>query len=397
MTAINIRDGVWWVGARDPKLRIFDIVMETKAGTTYNAYLVKAEKTALIDTVKDYSFEELIANVRELVDPAAIDYIVANHTEPDHSGSLARLLELAPKAQVLCSQAAARFLREIVNRDFNVRVVGDGESIDLGGKTLRFISAPFLHWPDSMFTYLSEERILFTCDVFGCHYCDVKLFNDEAERDFSPEFRYYFDVIMGPFKRHVRDALAKIRDLPIDIICPSHGPVLRTNVAEYVSRYADWAREKTPAPGRRAVVAYVSAYGNTGRLAAAIAEGLKERGVEPLLFDLVKSDTRAAVAAIDAADGVLIGSPTLNRDAVKPVWLLLADVSAIVNRGKPAAAFGTYGWSGEAVKLIEDRLAGLQLKVVQPGLRVNFVPSEAQLAEAREFGRKFAAALPESE
>lgn len=397
MTAVNIRDGVWWVGARDPGLRIFDIVMETKAGTTYNAYLIKGKKTALVDTVKDYSFDEFIGNVRELVDPAAIDYIVVNHTEPDHSGSLARMLELAPNAQVLCSQAAARFLREIVNRDFNVRVVGDGERLDLGGKTLRFISAPFLHWPDSMFTYLPEERILFTCDVFGCHYCDVKLFNDEAERDFSPEFRYYFDVIMGPFKRYVRDALAKIKDLPIEIICPSHGPVLRADIAEYVDRYAEWAREETPAPGRRVVVAYVSAYGNTGRLATAIAEGLRERGVDPLVFDLVKGDARAVVAAVDAADGVLIGSPTLNRDAVKPVWSLLADLSPIVNRGKPAAAFGSYGWSGEAVKLVEERLAGLQLKIVQPGLKVNFVPSDAQLEEAREFGRRFAATLPARE
>ncbi|MGE5560562.1 MAG: flavodoxin domain-containing protein [Chloroflexota bacterium] len=195
-------------------------------------------------------------------------------------------------------------------------------------------------------------------------------------------------------KKYVRDALAKIADLPVAIICPSHGPVLRAGVGDAISRYAEWAREDVRAPGQRVVVAYVSAYGNTGRLARAIADGLAELGVEPQLFDLGTSDERSVVAAIEAADGLLVGSPTLNRDAVRPIWLLLAGVSPIINRGKPAAAFGTFGWSGEAVKLIEDRLTGLQLKIAQPGLRVNFVPSPAQLDEARAFGRKFAAALP---
>ncbi|MGQ9531393.1 MAG: FprA family A-type flavoprotein [Desulfotomaculales bacterium] len=393
MQAVPVKDGVWWVGALDPHLRIFDIVMETRHGTTYNSYLVRGRsKTALIETVK-YGFEgELLQRVASVVDPATVDYIVLNHTEPDHSGGLGRVLEAMPGARVYASRAALKFLAEIVNRGFDAAEARDGEILDLGGLTLRFIAAPFLHWPDSMFTYLAEERVLFSCDVFGCHYWDGHLFNDEAG-DFGEAYRYYYDVIFSPFKKYVLEAVEKIRPLEIDVICHSHGPILRHNPRYHVGLYEEWSRKAPPEPRKKVLLAYASAYGYTRSLAEAIAEGIREAGVEADLVDAGITPPGAIMHRVESADGLLVGSPTINRDAVPPIWEMLAYVSPLVNRGKPAAAFGSYGWSGEAVKFIEQRLEALQFRVVRPGLRVNLQPSAAALEEAREFGRRFAAAV----
>ncbi|MFZ5651078.1 MAG: FprA family A-type flavoprotein [Bacillota bacterium] len=392
MKAVPVRGGVYWVGARNPDLRVFDIVMRTENGTTYNSYLVKADRVALVETVKKGFEEELLARVESIVAPEEIDYIVVNHTEPDHSGALGVLLEKMPKATVVASKVAARFLKEMVNRDFPHITVGDGDMLDLGGKTLSFISAPFLHWPDSMFTYLHEDRVLFTCDAFGCHFCGGEIFND-LTGDISHSYRYYYDVIMSPFAGYVAEAVKKISPLEFDVIAPSHGPVLRENAREYVLRYRQWS-EKTPArSGKNIVVAYLSAYGNTKRLARAIAEGVEQAGAEASLIEITSVNPAEAAGIISESDGLVVGSPTMNRDAVYPVWELLAHVSPVVNQGKPAAAFGSYGWSGEAVKLMEQRLSGLQFKVFLPGLKVNFTPDERSINEAREFGRSFAGQL----
>ncbi|MGQ9556407.1 MAG: FprA family A-type flavoprotein [Desulfurispora sp.] len=392
--AISIVPGVYWVGAKDPDLRVFDIVMETKYGTTYNAYLVQGrEKTALIETVKMRFYEELQQRVTAVVPLDKIDYIIVNHTEPDHSGSMVRLLDDAPRATVVGSKVALKFLKQQVNRDFPSREVGDGDHLDLGGRTLRFINAPFLHWPDSMFTYLPEDKILFTCDAFGCHYCGESIFNDEVG-DISDAYKYYFDVIVKPFRQYVLEAAEKIQGLDVAIIAPSHGPVLRQDPWKYVQIYAQWSRqEKDLAAPPKVAVLYSSAYGYTGALAQEIAAGLQESGVQAELLEIIMHPLSELVDKIEAADGFLIGSPTINRDAVPPVWQLLSGVSAIINKGKPAGAFGSYGWSGEAVKFIEQRLKDLQLKVPVAGLRVNFAPSGEDLARAREFGRQFAAAV----
>lgn len=393
MNAVKMKEGVYWVGALNPDLRIFDIVMETKYGTTYNAYLVKGEKTALVETVKAGFEDQLLGRLEDVMNPEDVDYIVLNHTEPDHSGALGELLKKMPRAQVVGSRAAITFLSHMLNTDFNNRIVNHGDEIDLGGKTLRFISAPFLHWPDSMFTYLPEDKILFTCDAFGCHYSSEKVFNDLVG-DVSDAFKYYYDVIVSPFSKYVLEAAGKIKELAIDVIAPSHGPVLREDPWRYVEQYGKWSASKKPAEGPRKVpVIFASAYGYTGRLAGEITAGLAEGGVRAELLEIGKLSRAELIEKINESDGFLIGSPTINRDAVPPVWELLAHVSAIVNKDKPVAVFGSYGWSGEAVKLMEQRLQGLQCKVIQPGLRVNFVPDHKALEEARTFGRAFAEAL----
>ncbi|MFZ5647464.1 MAG: FprA family A-type flavoprotein [Bacillota bacterium] len=393
MKAVAVREGVYWVGAKNPELRVFDIVMRTENGTTYNSYLIKADRVALVETVKKGFEEELLSRVESVVSSEKIDYIVINHTEPDHSGALGTLLEKMPGATVVASKVALRFLKEMVNRDFPHMAVGDGDRLDLGGKTLSFISAPFLHWPDSMFTYLPEDRVLFTCDAFGCHFCGEGTFNDQAG-DISEAYRYYYDVIISPFAGYVTEAVKKISPLEFEIIAPSHGPLLRENPREYVQRYWQWSdRTAARSSKKDIVVAYVSAYGNTKKLAQAIAGGISEAGAEARLMDITSVSPAEAAGLINSADGLVVGSPTINRDAVYPVWQLLGHVSPVVNQGKPAAAFGSYGWSGEAVKLIEQRLSGLQFKVFLPGLKVNFTPDERSEKEAREFGRSFAGQL----
>ncbi|MCL5057291.1 MAG: FprA family A-type flavoprotein [Actinobacteria bacterium] len=393
MKAVTVKDGIYWVGARNPELRVFDIVMTTEFGTTYNSYLLVGEKVALVETVKGGFEGELLSRVASVLPPEQVDYIVLNHTEPDHSGALGVLLEKMPRATVVASKVALRFLREMVNRDFPQLAVADGDQIDLGGKKLAFISTPFLHWPDSMCTYLPGDKTLFTCDIFGCHYCGEDIFND-LTGDMEQAFRYYYDVIMSPFAGYVADAVNKIKKLDFDTVGPSHGPVLRRDVMDYVEKYRRWAAESAIRPaGRKIIVAFVSAYGNTKTLAGEIAAGISEAGVEVSLIDLSKVSPSGVAGLVNRADGLLVGSPTLNRDAVYPVWELLAHVSPVINQGKPAAAFGSFGWSGEAVKLIEQRLSGLQFKVYLPGLKVNFTPDARAKTEAKEFGRSFTGLL----
>ncbi|MDL2254150.1 FprA family A-type flavoprotein [Ruminococcaceae bacterium OttesenSCG-928-I18] len=400
MGAVLAKDRIWSVGVLDKDLRVFDIIMETKNGTTYNSFLVKGdEKTVLFEAVKDKFCEEFFANIREVCDPAEIDYVVCNHTEPDHSGCLKRLLELAPKATVLGSNTAITFLGEILNEEFPHRVVTEKDEIDLGGLTLRFFSTPMLHWPDTQFSYIPELKALFSCDVFGCHYADDRIFNDliGQAKDFIDAYKYYFDNIMGPYKNpHIGRALDKIKDLSIEFIGNGHGPVLRQDIPSYIQMYREWSKSAQN-PEKTVVIVYVSAYGYTRSLANQMAEGLKEGGVKRVeMYDLVEDDMDAAKCAIEAADGILLGSPTLVGDALPPIYEAMLCLNPVIHRGKFAGAFGSYGWSGEAVQNISSRLDQLHMTLPLPGLRVRLQPKEEDLEEARKFGADFAKAMLEA-
>ena len=293
------------------------------------------------------------------------------------------------------SATAVTFLKEIVNKPFAARAVKDGETIQLGGRTLTFLSVPFLHWPDSMYTYIPEMKALFTVDSFGCHYADDRVFNDLIEGDFTEAYKYYFDCIMGPFKPFVLQALDRIKGLDIQFIGNGHGPVLRTDIPKYLEMYRAWATPaKTPADQRRVAIAYVSAYGYTRQLAQTIADALAEGGVKQVeLYDLVECDLDTARAAVQSADGFLLGSPTLVGDALPPVYEMLIGLNPIIHKGKPAGAFGSYGWSGEAVPKLTAQMQAIGLKLPVEGLKVRFKPSDEQLAQARQFGLDFAAAV----
>ena len=394
MHGLNVKEDIYWVGSLDFDLKVFDIIMHTDFGTTYNAYVIKGEhKNVLVEISKDQFFNEFFERLKSVIDPAEIDYIVLNHTEPDHSGSLKQLLPHCPKAVITATGTALRFLKEIVNEEFRVLQVNDGDSIDIGGKTLRFISAPFLHWPDTMFTYVPESNTLFTCDSFGCHYCDEKVFNDLIEGDFYDAYKYYFDNILGPFKKNVLAALDKISDLHIETICNGHGPVIRKNPQKYIDMYRTWAATEQKST-KSVIIAYVSAYGYTKQMALSIAAGIKTLDdIEVSLFDFVYDDVNKAISAIDGADGILLGSPTLVGDAVPPIYNILTHLNPYYNKGKMIGVFGSYGWSGEAVPNLEGRIKQLKLAMPLPGLRIPFCPSDEQLKECEAFGEKFANAL----
>lgn len=393
MSAIKIIDKVYWVGARDPYLRIFDIIMTAEQGTSYNAYLVKgSEKTALVDTVKVKFWDEHLKRLQEVVDISTIDYLIINHAEPDHTGSIEALLARNPGLIIVGSGPAIDLLREIANDSFNYQVAEQGDKISLGNRTLSFISAPFLHWPDSIYTYLEEDGILFSCDSFGCHYPDERLFNDLIDRDFVDAYQYYFDKIMGPFKPYVLEALDKIKDLSLQLICPGHGPVLRENIPYYLDLYRQWSTETRLYNEDRPliVVAYVSAYGYTDTLANSIIDGIDTVGsFNVQKHDLVYAELDRVLQAVNEADGLLVGSPTINGDALPPIWQLLINLSPITHAGKVAAAFGSYGWSGEAVPSMEARFNALRMKVV-PGLRVRLKPTANDLDKAFQLGMEFA-------
>jgi len=384
---VSLAPSVFWVGVQNPDLRVFDVIMRTAHGTSYNAYLVRGERTALIDTVKHGFEDAFLAHIRAVMDPAAIDYIIVNHTEPDHSGALARLLEEAPRAQVIASRSGEHFVRHILNRDLPVRKVGDGDRLDLGGKTLRFVSAPFLHWPDTMFTYLEEDAILFPCDVLGAHYASEALFDDLAG-DFEQEWRYYYDVIMRPFKDKMVEALAKIDGWPMRMIAPSHGPVLRSDPRRYVELYRAWSAAPAHGPGRRVVVAYVSSYGNTARMAEAVAAGAQEAGAQVRLANAEHVGAAELLDEIEAADALLVGSSTIVGDAIKPIWDLLNGLTTVRLKGKVGGVFGSYGWSGEAIPMLEERLKGLKLRLPEPPVKAILVPTAEDLAACHELGRR---------
>ena len=398
MKTFEIKKNIFYCGVKDPGLDVFDVIVPTQHGTTYNSYIIKGEdKTVLIDTSKAEFFDEYIEEVKSLTAIEDIDYVIMQHNEPDHSGCIERIVGLNPEITVMASPAGMGFLKEIINHDFKKQVLKDREVLDIGGKTLEFIMAPNLHWPDTMFTWVKEDKILFTCDCFGAHYCPPigkmccsELTEKEAESYYG-EIKYYYDHIMSPFKNpFVVNALNKIKDLDIDYMLTSHGPIVDSCVDKVKEIYGT---ENKAHSVKSVVIAYVSAYGYTGALAESIAAGASEvDGVEVTLFDVEKVEEAFIAKAMDNADGILLGSPTILGDAIKPIWDLTTNLIPTIHKGKHAAAFGSYGWTGEAVPNLTVRLKQLKLKVYD-GYRVRFNPSEEQLKEAKEFGKNFALGL----
>lgn len=384
--SVPVANGITWVGVQDPGLRRFDVVMKTQYGSSYNSYIVKGEKkTALIDTVKDGFFAGSLERIKSVVDPAKIDVIVIQHTEPDHSGSISELLKAAPNAKIYCTRAAAANLPQIANEPVACEIVKDGEVLDLGGHTLRFILAPNLHWPDTMFTYDEKAAALFTCDAFGSHFSAPEILMSKTDYDMVSQARYYYDCIMSPFAPFVQKAVAAVKSLKIDLILPSHGPVLDKDPMKVVELYQQWAGERAHGTEKRAFIGYVSCYGYTKALADALGESLKKRGFVVVSEDISLIDPADFAERVYRSDAVAIGSPTVVADALPPVWNALAHVLVPLVRGKAAAAFGSYGWSGEAVASVEQRLTALGFKVVGT-MRTKFRPDAAALAEAAALG-----------
>ncbi|TLD42993.1 MAG: putative flavoprotein [Candidatus Jettenia ecosi] len=395
MQTLEIKKNIHWVGALNATLRAFDVVFQTRYGTTYNSYLIQADKPTLIDSVHAKFTEEHIAKLKSLIDLKDIYYIVVNHTEMDHSGALGDLLREAPNAQILSTKTAAFFLKNILHKDFNGKIVEDGEIVSLGNKQLKFIHAPFWHWPDTMFSYLEEDRVLFPCDGFATHFCDERLFDDRVD-DFTEDFQYYYEHVMGPYRKKILEAIEKIRNSDIQLIAPSHGPILRTNPRKYIKAYEDWSAPRKDPNKKQIVIFYASMYGNTKKMAEAVAKGASTINTEVKLFDAAQISPEFIRCEIESADGILFGSSTLNGDAIRPIWDIIDIMFSVNAKGKKCATFGTYGWSGEATKQMEDRLNGLKLKVVQPPIKVVLTPTEDELKRCSIFGYDFVKTLTDN-
>ncbi|MBQ6207906.1 MAG: FAD-dependent oxidoreductase [Oscillospiraceae bacterium] len=400
MKTLQLSDGLWWNGVLDPNLRVFDIVMRTEFGTTYNSYVLKgAEKTALFETNKLKCWDEYRESLAAVTDIRAIDYIVMNHTEPDHAGTVEKVLELNPRAVVVGTSTAISFLKEIINHDFNSRAVKDGDTLSLGGKTLRFMILPQLHWPDTMYTYVEEDGVLFTCDSFGSHYSHEGILRSTVTdtEGYLRATKYYFDNIIGPFRHpFMNDALDRIQGLSIKMICTGHGPVHDSHIDEIIALYREWCAVAPKADKKLVVIPYVSAYGYTGQLAERIGAGIADAcgdKAEIRFHDMVTADAATVAAELGAADAFLLGTPTIIGEALAPIWNLTLSLFAPVHGGKLASAFGSYGWSGEGVPHIIERLRQLRMNVPDDGFRVRLKPSETQLLDAYEYGYNFGAKL----
>ncbi len=393
---LNVTDNVKWIGILDFDIVTFDIVMETKYGTTYNSYFIDAEKKAIVETVKEKFASEYIEKIKSVVNASEIEYIILDHTEPDHSGSLGKLLEIAPNATVVGSGNAIRYLQDMFPVNFKQLIVKDGDELNLGNKTLKFIAAPNLHWPDSIYTYLVEDKVLFTCDSFGAHFCKEEMF-DDLVGDYYDAFKYYFDVILKPYSKFMLKAIEKIRPLEINVIATGHGPILRTRHQEIINLTEKLSKEYvllSEHQNKKVLITYVSAYGYTGEMANAIAEGIKLSGnVDVEVMDIEKIDLGELDSKLVLSDAILIGSPTINQNTLLPIYKLFALINPIRDRSKLAGAFGSFGWSGGATEIINANLKSLKLNVVEDVPAMKFRANQEQKNQLIEFGKSFAAKL----
>ncbi|KAK8871054.1 hypothetical protein M9Y10_008967 [Tritrichomonas musculus] len=399
---------VTWLGVKDTNLKVFDIIMETKYGTTYNAYMINTtEGIVLSETVKECFFDQYLADIKSVCgDLSKIKYLIQNHTEPDHAGSIRKLIELIPTITVVASRTAITYLNDITNIKFNHKIAEDIKELKVGDKTFQFINVPFLHWPDSMYTYLKEENVLFTCDSFGSHYCPkggIKMSElpKSEEENYQDALLYYYTAIFGPFKKYVVGAVEKLdKELKIldtlKVICPGHGPVLDSRIKEIVGTYNKWS---TPAPEnpqrkKKVIIPYVSAYGYTGEIANYIEQGIKEAdpSIEVIKYNVNIGNYNQLKGEILGhfadADGILLGTNTINGDAIPYIWDLALSLNPIVHGGKVVSSFGSYGWSGEGVDNIVDRLKQIRMKVID-GFKIKFRASKEEAQEAINFGKKF--------
>ena len=399
--ALKLRENFYWAGILDDTLRVFDIIMYTEFGTTYNSYLYKAgDKVILFETVKEKFFDDYLKELEKLVDVTKIDYLVVNHTEPDHAGSVQRLLELNPGLKVIATPTAISFLQNIVNGDFCSIAVKDEQEMKIGNITLRFLHVPNLHWPDTMYTYIEEEQALVTCDSFGSHYSfdEILVSRVTNQEDYWKATKYYFDCIIGPFKPFMLQALERVRQLDVSMICTGHGPVLDTDIDKMYNTYEEWCTVVNPNQKKTVVIPYVSAYGYTGQLAEEIAKGIADSGdIDVRSYDMVTADQAKVLEELGFADGILFGTPTIVGEALKPIWDLTTSIFAGTHGGKLASAFGSYGWSGEGVPHIIERLHQLRMRVPDEGFRVRFKPSEVDLLNAYDYGYNFGCLLQDKE
>jgi len=392
--AARVTDHVYWVGAIDWAIRDFHGYL-TSRGSTYNAYLILADKITLVDTVKRPFREEMLSRIASVIDPGDITYIISNHSEMDHSGCLPEVIQAVKPEKVFASVMGANALAEHFHLGREIVAVKDGESISLGNMNLSFVETRMLHWPDSMFTYLAEDGVLFSQDAFSMHLASSERFDDEISDDIlNYEAARYFANILLPLSTPVSKLLEKVGglDITMRIVATDHGPIWRKDVNRIVELYSRWAAQK---PTKKAVVAYDTMWQSTAMMARAIGEGLKAGGADAKLMPLRACHRSDVAAEILDAGALLVGSPTLNNNLFPTVADALTYLKGLKPRNLIGAAFGSYGWSGEAVGQVEDVLRGMKVDLIGESIKVKYVPDDEALARCYSQGMLVAEKLRE--
>lgn len=385
MKPVEIKPGIYWVGVIDWNLRYFHGYL-TPRGTTYNAYLIVDEKIALVDTVKHHFYGEMLERIKAVVDPAKIDYLVVNHVEMDHSGSVPGVMEAAPRARIVTSPKGKSGLEQHYKKRWEYLIVDSGDELSLGSRTLKFVQTPMVHWPDSMATYIPQEKLLLPNDAFGQHIASAERFDDEVGWDVVHEeaAKYYANIVL-PYGDQVKKALAAIEQLPVDMIGPSHGVIWRTYLPRLVGAYSRWAGHETE---QKALIVYDTMWGSTGEVARALAGGLEDEGIPVTVRCLQSSHISEIMRDVLVCRAVLIGSPTLNNGMLPSVAGFLAYLKGLKPRKRVGLAFGSYGWGGQGARQVQEALQSMGWETPLEVVNVQYVPDAKVLQSVRETGQK---------
>jgi len=382
---VEVKPDIYWVGSIDWNIRNFH-GYSTRRGTTYNAYLIMDKKITLVDTVKHYLFDEMIARIKEIVDPSKIDYIISNHVEMDHSGSIPKLLEICPNATIITSTRGEKGLRSHFKKELNFKVVNSGDTLNIGKRTLHFVHIPMVHWPDSMVTYIPVDKLLLPNDAFGQHIASEERYDDEIEWGILKEeaTKYYANIVM-PYGDQVQKALETIGGLDIDMIAPSHGIIWRSLIPNIVEEYTKWANYETE---NKALIVYDSMWGSTEKIAFALAEGIEETGIPVNIRNLKNTDISDIITEVISSKFILLGSPTMNNTMLPSMGGFLTYLKGLRPRNRIGLVFGSYGWGGQAVGEIEKILKELQWNLPISSVKLNYIPNQNDLKNAKIVGKK---------
>jgi len=395
---VKVLKKIYWVGAIDWNIRHFHgFTYSTHRGATYNAYLIVDKKIAMVDTVQHPFAGEMIERIKEVIDPSKIDYIIANHVESDHSGSISEILKHAPKATVVGTANCQKGLEKHYFGNWKFQVVKTGDTLNLGERTLSFLEAPMLHWPDSMFTYIEKDALLLPNDAFGQHLATSKRFDDEVDQNIlMGEAAKYYANILWPFSTLVTRKIEEVQKLGLKIgmIAPSHGIIWRSDPMKIVKAYLKWAKGEAK---KKALIVYDTMWESTEKMAKAMLEGISSEGVEVTLFRLPFSDNGDIIAELLETKGLLVGSATINNGVLPTLAPFLREMEGLRPRKKLAAAFGSYGWGGGATGTIEKALKGAGMELAAPAMTIKWVPDKDELQKCYEYGKEFAKKIKATE
>jgi anaerobic nitric oxide reductase flavorubredoxin len=380
---VQLKEGVYWVGAIDWDIKNFHGYL-THRGTTYNSYLLISDKIALVDTVKAPFYETWVKHIKKYIDPKKIDYIISNHAEPDHSGSLVQFYrEEAPQATIVATERGQGIITKYYG-ELPITTTKEMTELSLGGKTLKFVAVPMAHWPDSMVSYIPEDKILLSNDAFGQHLSSIERFDDEVDpHQLWHEAEAYYANILMPLGSAVGRAMKALDGIPIELIAPSHGVVWRSNIEKILSKYLQWVGGYSKP---KVIISYDTMWNSTKTMAYAIAEGVESEGVECRVYNLTANHRSDVITDILEAKAVLVGSPTLNNHVYPTVAEFLAYMRGLKPMNKIGAAFGSYGWGGGAKRFIEEQMQLTGIELIENNLDYKFKPTEEEWKEAFDFG-----------